>query len=67
MAEDPQRERLMLLRANFVQQMDDAAALVAELPAGSADTEAACEWLADSQKAIERIDAMLSAGVSPRD
>lgn len=55
------RQRLLRMRAGYVQQVDDATTLIAELPEDSPDAETACQWLDDSRKAVERIDAMLAA------
>ena len=54
-----QRHRLLRMRAGFAQQIDDATALIAELHNDSPAIEAACQWLVDSRKAVERIDALL--------
>jgi hypothetical protein len=52
-------QRLLRMRAGFVQQIDGATALIAELRDDSPGMEPACQWLVDSRKAVERIDALL--------
>jgi hypothetical protein len=54
------REHLLRLRSGYVQQMDDAAALIAQLPEDSDEAGEACQWLAEARSQIEIIDGMLA-------
>jgi hypothetical protein len=54
------REHLLRMRSGYVQQMDDAAALIARLPEDSDEAEEACQSLANARNEIAIIDGMLA-------